>query len=71
MGSEFDDIPEGATDEEIADQYIYAHASWVLEFEREELSWFLKEGNFKEAANNLLGIYSIGIQVVSNTSIIE
>lgn len=71
VGSELDDIPEDATDEEIADRCIYALASWVLEFEREELAWFLKEGNFKEAANNLLGIYSIGVQVAGNTSVIE
>ena len=71
VGNEFEDIPEDATEEEIADRYIYALASWVLEFEREELSWLLKEGDFKEIANNLLGIYSIGIQVGDHSSVIE
>ena len=71
VGNDFEDIPEDATEEEIADRYIYALASWVLEFEREELSWFLKEGDFKGLAEALLGIYSIGIQVGDQTSVVE
>ena len=71
VGSEFEDIPENATEEEIADRYIYALASLVLEFEREELSWLLKEGDFKEMANNGLGFNRIGIQVGDQTSVVE
>ena len=36
--SDLHDIPEDATDEEIANRYIYALASWILKFEREELA---------------------------------